>query len=273
VSIMPVSAVVAALAIGSGAIIGLILGLVGDGGSILAVPLLVYVVGVPSAHVAIGTAAIAVALNAGFSVAAHARLGTVKWRCALVFAGAGILGSLLGAEVGKAIDGQRLLALFGLVMVAVGLSMLRPSAKPANENVRLTQVSAPFLVPRLVGMGFGVGILAGFFGIGGGFLIVPALMLATGMALPSAIGTSLVAVTAFGMATAGSYAISGFIDWPLALFVIAGGVVGGIAGIRLNTILAPRKKLLSRIFGGGVIAVGGMMVARGLPKLLGASTS
>lgn len=270
---MPVTALFAALAVGSGVIVGLILGLVGGGGSILAVPLLVYVVGVPSAHVAIGTAAIAVALNAGFSLAAHARLGTVKWRCALVFAGAGVVGSVFGAEVGKAIDGQRLLALFGLVMVAVGISMLRPSSKPANENVRLTQVSAPYLVPRLMGLGFGVGMLAGFFGIGGGFLIVPALMLATGMALPSAIGTSLVAVTAFGLATAGSYATSGFVDWQLAFLVIAGGVVGGIAGTRLNAILAPSKNLLSRIFGGGVIAVGGTIVVRGIPHLLGASTT
>ena len=138
-AVMPIAILPAVLAIGSGGVIGLVLGLVGGGGSILAVPLLVYVVGVPSAHIAIGTAAIAVALNAGFSLAAHARLGTVKWRCALVFAGAGVLGSVLGAEVGKAIDGQRLLALFGLVMVAVGLSMLRPASKPANENVRLTQ--------------------------------------------------------------------------------------------------------------------------------------
>lgn len=270
---MPISILPAILAVGSGAIIGLVLGLVGGGGSILAVPLLVYVVGVPSAHIAIGTAAIAVALNAALSLAAHARLGTVKWRCALVFAGAGVLGSALGAELGKAIDGQRLLALFGLVMVAVGLSMLRPSSKPANENVRLTPASAPYLVPRLIGLGFGVGTIAGFFGIGGGFLIVPALMLATGMALPNAIGTSLVAVVAFGLATAGSYAISGFIDWPLALLVIAGGVVGGIAGTRLNAILAPSKNLLSRIFGAGVIAVGGTIVARGLPHLLGASTN
>ncbi|MGE0853018.1 MAG: sulfite exporter TauE/SafE family protein [Hyphomicrobiaceae bacterium] len=266
---MPIAILPAVLAVGSGGVIGLILGLVGGGGSILAVPLLVYVVGVPSAHIAIGTAAIAVALNAGFSLAAHARLGTVKWRCALVFAGAGVLGSVLGAEVGKAIDGQRLLALFGLVMVAVGFSMLRPAPKPANESVRLTQASARYLVPRLIGLGFAVGALAGFFGIGGGFLIVPALMLATGMALPNAIGTSLVAVTAFGLATAGSYATSGFIDWRLALLVVAGGVVGSIAGTRLNAVLAPRKNLLNRIFGGGVIAVGGTIVVRGL----GSSTS
>lgn len=265
---MPIAILPALLAIGSGGAIGLILGLVGGGGSILAVPLLVYVVGVSSAHVAIGTAAIAVALSAGFSLATHARLGTVKWRCAFVFAGAGVLGSALGAEAGKAVDGQRLLALFGLVMIAVGLSMLRPSSKPANEGVRLTRSSAALLVPRLAGMGLGVGMLAGFFGIGGGFLIVPALMLATGMALPNAIATSLVAVTAFGLATAGSYAASGFIDWWLAALVIAGGVVGGLAGTHLNATLAPRKHLLTRVFGAGVIAVGGLIVARGLSRFL-----
>ena len=270
---MPIAILPAVLAIGSGGLIGLVLGLVGGGGSILAVPLLVFVVGVPSAHIAIGTAAVAVALNAGFSLAAHARLGTVKWRCALVFAGAGALGSVLGAEVGKAVDGQRLLALFGLVMVAVGVSMLRPASKPANEAVRLTRATAPYLLPRLIGLGFSVGMLAGFFGIGGGFLIVPALMLATGMALPSAIGTSLVAVAAFGLATAGSYATAGLVDWRLALLVIGGGVVGAIAGTRLNAVVAARKTLLNRLFGGGVIAVGGTIVARGLPHLLGASTN
>jgi uncharacterized membrane protein YfcA len=270
---MPIAILPAVLALGSGGVIGLILGLVGGGGSILAVPLLVYVVGVPSAHIAIGTAAIAVALNAGFSLAAHARLGTVKWRCALVFAGAGVVGSVLGAEVGKAVDGQRLLALFGLIMVAVGLSMLRPSSKPANDSVRLTHSSASYLLPRLIGLGFGVGVLAGFFGIGGGFLIVPALMLATGMALPNAVGTSLVAVTAFGLTTAGSYATSGFIDWRLAVLVIAGGIVGSVAGARLNAILAPKRRLLTRMFGGGVIAVGGLIFVRGLTHLLGASAT
>jgi uncharacterized membrane protein YfcA len=129
------------------------------------------------------------------------------------------------------------------------------------------------LVPRLVGLGFAVGAVAGFFGIGGGFLIVPALMLATGMALPNAIGTSLVGVTAFGLATAGSYATSGFIDWRLALLVIVGGVVGSIAGTRLNAILAASKNLLNRIFGSGVIAIGATIVVRGMPHLLGASTS
>jgi hypothetical protein len=255
------------LAIGSGALVGLVLGLVGGGGSILAVPLLVYVVGVSSPHVAIGTAAIVVALNAAVSLGAHARLGTVKWRCALVFAAAGVAGSLIGAALGKAIDGQRLLALFGVIMIAVGVSMLRPPSAPANEAVRLTRESAGHLLPRLIGMGFGVGALAGFFGIGGGFLIVPGLMLATGMALPSAVGTSLVAITAFGLATAASYATSGLIDWSLAALVIGGGVVGSTAGSRLNALLASNRNLLNRLFGGGVIAVGALIVMRGLPQL------
>jgi uncharacterized membrane protein YfcA len=203
------------------------------------------------------------------SLGAHARHGTVKWRCALVFAGTGVVGSLLGAELGKAIDGQRLLALFGLVMIAVGLSMLRRPAKPANENVRLTQDSAAYLLPRLIGMGFVVGALAGFFGIGGGFLIVPGLMLATGMSLPSAVGTSLVAVTAFGLATATSYGASGLIDWSLALLVVGGGALGALAGARLNAVLASSKHVLNLLFGIGVIAVGALIVARGLPHLPG----
>jgi hypothetical protein len=265
---VPIAILPAALAITSGVAVGLVLGLFGGGGSILAVPLLVYVVGVSSPHVAIGTAAIVVALNAAVSLGAHARLGTVKWRCALVFAAAGVVGSLIGAALGKAIDGQRLLALFGLIMIAVGLSMLRPPGAPANEAVRLTKESAGHLLPRLIGMGFGVGALAGFFGIGGGFLIVPGLMLATGMALPSAVGTSLVAITAFGLATAASYATSGLIDWSLAALVIGGGVAGSIAGSRLNALLASsRKQVLNRGFGIAVIAVGLLIVMRGLPQL------
>jgi uncharacterized membrane protein YfcA len=105
-----------ALLLSSGALVGIMLGLVGGGGSILAVPLLVYLVGVPSAHVAIGTSAVAVALNAASGLATHARLGTVKWPCALVFSAAGVTGALLGAKLGKQLDGTGLLALFGLLM-------------------------------------------------------------------------------------------------------------------------------------------------------------
>ena len=89
------------VAVATGAVIGLVLGLVGGGGSILAVPLLVYAVGVGSTHAAIGTAAVAVAANAATGLVGHAREGTVKWPCAIVFALAGVLGAALGAELGK----------------------------------------------------------------------------------------------------------------------------------------------------------------------------
>ncbi|MQT11986.1 sulfite exporter TauE/SafE family protein [Segnochrobactrum spirostomi] len=257
----------AGLAIGSGGLIGLVLGLIGGGGSILAVPLLVYGVGVASPHVAIGTAAVAVALNAGGGLAAHARQHTIKWRCALVFAATGVVGALVGSAFGKAMDGERLLALFGAVMIGVGLLMLRPRRGGDRADVRLDSSSAAYLLPRLIGIGFAVGVLAGFFGIGGGFLIVPGLIAATRMPLRNAIGTSLVSVAAFGVAGAASYAASGYVDWPLAALVIVGGLAGSLAGTHLGTALAGRRGLLTAMFSAIVITVGIYVVVRGLLPL------
>jgi len=252
------------LALTSGGLIGLILGLIGGGGSILAVPLLVYVVGIGSPHAAIGTAAVAVSVNAVASLIGHARAGRVKWPCAAVFALTGMIGAALGAELGKAFDGKRLLVLFGLLMLGVGLSMLRKRRTAEAPDVRLTQASAATLLPRLVPIGLGVGLAAGFFGIGGGFLIVPGLIFATAMPLPFAIGTSLVVVSALGLTTATSYAASGLVDWPVTALLIAGGVVGTIAGIALGRSLGARKGVLERGFAGVVIAVGIYVVASSL---------
>jgi uncharacterized membrane protein YfcA len=256
---MDTATILAALA--SGGVIGLVLGLVGGGGSILAVPLLVYVVGIGSPHAAIGTAAVAVSANAIASLIGHARGGRVKWRCAAVFAISGVAGAAMGAELGKAIDGERLLALFGLLMVGVGLSMLRKRRTEEAPDVRLTRESAAFLVPRLVPIGLVVGLAAGFFGIGGGFLIVPGLMLATAMPLPFAIGTSLVVVSALGLTTAGSYALSGLVDWNLTGLLIAGGVGGTVAGIGLGKLIGTRKGLLERGFAVVVIAIGAYIIS------------
>jgi uncharacterized membrane protein YfcA len=265
---MVLGVVPVALLLASGALVGMTLGLIGGGGSILAVPLLVYVVGVPSAHVAIGTAAVAVALNAASGLATHARLGTVKWPCAMVFTAAGVAGAFAGASLGKRLDGSELLALFGLVMISVGIYMLTVRPKPLGHDVRLTPETAAHLLPRLLLFGAGVGLLSGFFGIGGGFLIVPGLVLATGMALQNAIGTSLFAVTAFGLATATSYAFSGLVDWRVAALVIAGGVAGSLIGTRANTILAGRKRALAGAFASVVIMVGLYIVVSGFSKLL-----
>ncbi|MEH3048351.1 sulfite exporter TauE/SafE family protein [Sphingomonas adhaesiva] len=241
----------------SGGLIGLVLGLVGGGGSILAVPLLVYVVGIGSPHAAIGTAAVAVTVNALASLVGHARAGRVKWRCAAVFATAGMIGAAAGAALGQAVDGKRLLALFGLLMIGVGVSMLRPRRGAEVPDVRLTRDSAATLLPRLVPIGLGVGLAAGFFGIGGGFLIVPGLVLATAMPLPYAIGTSLVVVTALGLTTATSYAVGGLVDWHVTALLIAGGIAGTAAGILAGRALATRKGLLERLFAMIVVAIGG----------------
>lgn len=265
---MTAAPVMLAAATGSGILVGLVLGLFGGGGSILAVPLLVYVVGIASPHVAIGTSAVAVAASALGNLVPHARAGWVKWRCATVFALAGVMGSLAGAAAAKAVDGERLLALFGLVMIGVGLAMMRRRGTAGDPVVRLTWESARRLLPMLVGIGFAVGLFSGFFGIGGGFLIVPGLVLATSMPLAYAIGTSLVSVAAFGAATAGSYTLSGLVDWPVAALFVAGGLVGGWAGAALGARLANAKQALSLAFAGLVVAVGLFIVAKGFGALV-----
>lgn len=252
------------LSVLSGSVVGFTLGLVGGGGSILAVPLLVYVVGVPGTHTAIGTSALAVAVSAAVNLVGHARKRTVKWPCAITFALAGIVGAATGAHVGKLVDGRKLLLLFGVLMIVVGALMFRPRTSGGDPEVRLTAVSAGRLLPFLIVAGFLVGALSGFFGIGGGFLIVPGLMAATAMPLINAIGSSLVSVSAFGLTTAASYAWSGLVDWQLAGLFIAGGALGGIAGIRLAHRLAGHKHALTPIFSGVVIVVGLYVIARSL---------
>jgi uncharacterized protein len=252
------------LAIASGSMVGFVLGLVGGGGSILAVPLLVYVVGVPSPHIAIGTSAIAVALSAAANLAGHARARTVKWPCAITFAIAGMVGAAGGAQLGKMVDGTRLLALFGGLMIVVGALMLRPRKTAGNPDIRLTRESLPQLLPMLIGLGLVVGALSGFFGIGGGFLIVPGLIGATAMPLINAIGSSLVSVMAFGLTTATSYAWSGLVDWRLAALFVVGGVFGGGLGIQLAKHLSAHKSALARTFSSIVIVVGIYVVARSL---------
>jgi uncharacterized membrane protein YfcA len=244
------------LALISGAAVGFSLGLVGGGGSILAVPLLFYVVGVGSPHRAIGTGAVAVAASAAIGLLGHARARTVKWPCAAVFAVAGVIGAAAGAAVGKAIDGKSLLALFGLLMIVVGLTMLRRRRGGSLPDVRLSRETAGRLLPMLGAIGLVVGFASGFFGIGGGFLIVPGLVGATAMPIINAIGSSRVSVTAFGVTTAASYAISGLVDWRIAGFFIAGGAVGTLLGTFLARRLAGEGRILTLVFAGVVIAAG-----------------
>jgi uncharacterized protein len=253
-------------AIASGSVVGLSLGLIGGGGSILAVPLLVYVVGMPSVHAAIGTSAVAVAASAAVSLVGHARARNVRWGCAIAFALAGIVGATAGAQLGKMMDGARLLALFGVLMIVIGAAMLRRRQGGDNADVKLDRTSAPRLLPVLVATGFGVGLLSGFFGIGGGFLIVLGLIGATAMPMLDAIGSSLVSVTLFGATTAASYALSGLVEWQIAGLFVLGGAAGGVAGLLLARKLAGQKRALTYVFSAIVILTGLYVVATSLMR-------
>lgn len=246
------------LGAGAGLAVGFTLGLVGGGGSILAVPLMVYLVGVHDPHVAIGTSALAVAANAATGLAAHARAGTVKWRCGGIYAAAGILGAVGGSTLGKLVDGDRLLFLFALLMLAVGVVMLVNRRAPGHPGAQCNRENAA----KVLGFGFGTGAFSGFFGIGGGFLIVPGLVGSTGMPILNAVGTSLVAVTAFGLTTAANYALSGWVDGWLAAVFIAGGAAGSLFGMRLARRLAGRTGALTTLFAALIFAVAGYMILR-----------
>ena len=243
---------------GAGATVGFVLGLVGGGGSILAVPLMVYAIGVQNPHVAIGTSALAVAVNALVNLQSHARANNVKWRCGGMYASAGVVGALIGSSLGKAFNGQKLLFLFALVMIAVGVLMLRGRGNPGDPGVECTIEKAP----KVLGYGLATGLFSGFFGIGGGFLIVPGLVGSTGMPIIKAIGTSLVAVAAFGFTTALNYTLSGLVDWPLAMTFLLGGALGGALGARAGKALSGDNDRLTTIFANLIFAVAGYMIAR-----------
>ncbi len=249
----------------SGVLVGFTLGLVGGGGSILAVPLMVYLVGVPQPHVAIGTAALAVAANAAAGLANHARAGNVRWPCGATFAAAGVVGALAGSTLGKSFDGEKLLFLFALLMVVIAVVMLLRSGQAGDPAVRISRENAP----RLLGYGLGSGAFSGFFGIGGGFLIVPGIVAATGMPMINAVGTSLVAVTAFGLTTAANYAWSGLVDWQLAGVFIAGGALGSWLGMKGAQRLSGKTGRLDMIFALLVLGIAAFMLYRSAAAMLG----
>jgi len=242
----------------SGILVGWTLGMFGGGGSILAVPLMVYFVGITEPHIAIGTSAFAVAANALINLANHARQGNVKWRCAGLYSVAGVCGAFLGSTLGKSIDGQKLLFLFALLMMVVGALMFKARGDEGNPGAQCNREKAP----KVLAFGALTGAFSGFFGIGGGFLIVPGLVASTGMPILNAIGSSLVAVTAFGLTTSFNYALSGLVNWPLAAMFIFGGLFGGFLGAGMAQKLSAKKGVLNTAFAGLIFLVALYMIWR-----------
>jgi uncharacterized membrane protein YfcA len=247
------------LAVICGALVGFSLALTGGGGSTLAVPLLLYVVGIHDVHLAIGTSALAVAINAYANLIPHARAGHVRWQPAFIFTVLGIVGAFAGSELGKWVNGQQLVGLFAVLVLVVAVLMVRPRRRPADAD---SHGPPKRLAWRLSGTGLGAGAVAGFFGVGGGFLIVPGLMLSARMAIIDAIGTSLFGVGSFGLTTAINYARSGLINWPIAGEFIAGGIVGGWLGAIMARRLSAKRGALNIIFAALIFAIGVYMLIR-----------
>lgn len=256
----------ALLAVVSGMVVGFSLGLIGGGGSILAIPLLLYFVGLTyeapphSAaesyidHVVIGTTALSVGLNAYLNSYMHFRKGNVSLRNGVAFSLPGVAGAVSGAYVGHLVGGGLLLFLFSFVMIGIALVMLRSKSagvKEANTTAGLKVMGSRLV--KVIPVGFAVGVLSGVFGIGGGFLVVPALMYSAGLTMIRAIGTSLMAVGTFGVTSAATYALFGELSLEVAVLFLLGGLAGGYAGTRLASGLP--NVTLKKLFALVIIAV------------------
>lgn len=229
----------------SGAMVGLFLGSFGAGGSILCTPLLIFLVGVEDTHTAVGTSAAAVAIIALFSLVGHWRAGRVNWPCAILFSSGGLVGAVLGSTIGKTTNDNWLLLGFATVMLITGLSMFKKSW--GEKNVKKVALSRSVIL-KIIPTGFSVGTAAGFFGIGGGFLVVPGLMLVARMGVSTAIASSLLSIALFGATTSTNYAISGLLDFYLILYLMTGGAIGGLFGLFISKFLSKHQRLTITIF-------------------------
>jgi uncharacterized membrane protein YfcA len=244
------------LALPFGVAIGVLLGLVGGGGSILAVPVLVYVLDQPvkeattESLLVVGAAALVGAVD-------HARVGRLQTRTGLAFGAAGALGALAGTALNRAAADRALLIAFALLLLAAAGMLLRdpePSAgAPRHSLVRVAAV------------GVGTGLLTGFLGVGGGFVIVPALVLLLGLPLSLAIGTSLLVIALTSATALAAHLTSGSIDWGIALVFAASAVAGVPAGRRLGDRIEPHR--IAQLFGVLLVAVAVFLLARNLPAL------
>jgi uncharacterized membrane protein YfcA len=240
------------LAIPFGLAIGLIVGAVGGGGAILALPVLVYVLGEPVGPASTASL-IVVAVGAGVGAGALARHGHACWRLALTFSVPAAAGSLLGTIAGQHVSAHALiLAFVPLMLAAAGGTWQRAGATRGEETDRCP----PAPLGRVLAAGLAVGALTGFFGVGGGFVIVPVLVLWFGSGFRRAVATSLVIITLTGAAALTSHLVGGArLDVPVTLLLAGSTAVGAVAGTLVGDRLPQHR--LGRAFAVvvGVVAV------------------
>jgi uncharacterized membrane protein YfcA len=253
-----------ALTVGLAVLVGMSLGLLGGGGSILTVPLLAYVAGMEPRH-AIATSLLVVGVTSAIAAITHARAGRVHWRTAILFGLAAMAGAYAGGRLARFIPGTALLIAFAVIMIAAGIAMLRGRK---NTDAAADQ---PLPLIRITVLGLVVGLISGLVGAGGGFLLVPALALLGGLPMPVAVGTSLIVITMQSFAGFAGHLASEQIDWRLAALVTTAAVIGALIGGRLIAFVNPAT--LRQMFGWFVLLMASVILAQEVNPALGATAA
>ncbi|WP_460802720.1 sulfite exporter TauE/SafE family protein [Microbacterium sp. GXF6406] len=245
--------------------VGLALGTLGGGGSILTVPLLTYIAGMPPKE-AIAASLLIVGVTSLSSLVVHARHRRVRWRTGLIFGAAGMVGAFAGGLIGGQLPGAVLMVAFAIMMIATAIAMVtrkprrdtdQPTADAGTERAH----SLPMLRTMLEGIV--VGLITGIVGAGGGFLIVPALVLLGGLSMPVAVGTSLLVIAMKSFAGLAGYLTTVTLDWPLVAAVTAMAVLGALLGARLSGRIP--ADALQKVFGVFVLLTGTLVLVIELP--------
>lgn len=255
-----------ALTVALAVVVGITLGLLGGGGSILTVPLLAYVAGM-DAKEAIATSLLVVGVTSAVGAISHARAGRVQWRTGILFGLAGMAGAYVGGLLSRFVPGGILLLAFAAMMIATAIAMLR------GRRNTVGAAEAPHAMPvgKILLEGAVVGLVTGLVGAGGGFLVVPALALLGGLPMPVAVGTSLIVIAMKSFAGLGGYLSAVQIDWRLATMVTGAAVVGSLIGGRLTAVVDPDA--LRKGFGWFVLAMSSVILAQELHPAVGVAAA
>ncbi|OZF37219.1 sulfite exporter TauE/SafE family protein [Rhodococcus sp. 14-2483-1-2] len=246
------------LALGFGAVIGILLGLLGGGGSILAVPVLVFALGL-GVEEAIPVSLIVVGTASAVGVIPKLRARRVEWRLAAVFAATGIPATFAGSALGRLLPERILLLGFAAVMVAAGARMLAERGDTGTAcKTSASGINWRHCAPRSIPAGLAVGFMTGLFGVGGGFLIIPVLVLMLGIEMSVAVGTSLVIIVANSVAGLFSHLSGTTIDWSITLAFAGTAIVGSLLAAHFGTRVDTAR--LQRLFAYLVFAVAGYVV-------------
>ncbi len=254
-----------ALTIALAVLVGVSLGLLGGGGSILTVPLLAYVAGM-EAKQAITASLVVVGVTSAVGAISHARASRVRWRTGLAFGAAGTTGAYAGGQLGRFIPGTVLLIGFAVIMIAAAVAMLR-----GRRDVIAAETPRALPVVKTLLLGLVVGLVTGLVGAGGGFLVVPALAILGGLPMPAAIGTALIVIAMNSFAGLAGHLGSVQIDWALTAAVTAAALAGGLLGARLTALVNP--DMLGKAFGWFVLAMSAVILGQEIHLAVGVTAA